>query len=280
MRYGIKLVTVTKSNPENVGTKVSLGGVRGGPDVKTLRKDIWWLPQVASGIGLALFVIYATWTAFRNGNYYDGAHGRDYLSPFYSPCLASNCTYKTASVLGTWWKLSPALPILIFPAGFRATCYYYRKAYYKSYWLSPPACGVAEPHKTYSGETKLPLILNNIHRYFWYFAVVFAIILTWDAVAAFRFGNSVGMGLGTLVFIVNAALIWLYTLSCHACRHLCGGHVDQFSKAKIRHWFWKKVSVLNPHHMLFAWLSLVWIGVTDFYVYLVASGTIHDPRFF
>ena len=27
-----------------------------------------------------------------------------------------------------WWPLSPALLILIFPLGFRVTCYYYRKA--------------------------------------------------------------------------------------------------------------------------------------------------------
>ena len=81
-----------------------------------------------------------------------------------------------------WWPLSPALIILIFPLGFRLTCYYYRKAYYRSFWLCPPACAVAEPHGTYSGETRLPLILNNIHRYFWYAAVLVALVLTYDAV--------------------------------------------------------------------------------------------------
>ena len=84
-----------------------------------------------------------------------------------------------------WCPLSSALIILIFPLGFRMTCYYYRKAYYRSFWLSPPACAVAEPHKAYSGETRLPLILNNIHRYFWYAAIVVALILTYDAVLAF-----------------------------------------------------------------------------------------------
>ncbi|NNN21066.1 MAG: hypothetical protein HKL80_03585 [Acidimicrobiales bacterium] len=277
-RYGVILVTLTDSNPKPASTPVSLGGVRGGPKVKTLRKGAWWLPQLASGVGLFLFVVYATWTAFRNGHYYVG-NGRDYLSPFYSPCLTSSCV-NTSNHVFNWWKLSPALLILIFPGGFRATCYYYRKAYYRSFWFSPPACGVTEPHKKYSGETKFPLILNNIHRYFWYFAVVFAGILTYDAVLAFRFSGGIGIGLGTLIFIINAVLIWLYTLSCHACRHLCGGHTNTFSKAPVRYWFWKKISVINPHHMLFAWLSLVWIGFTDFYVYLVAMGTIHDPKFF
>ena len=58
------------------------------------------------------------------------------------------------------------------------SCYYYRKAYYRSFWLSPPACGVAEPHGKYSGETRLPLILNNVHRYFFYAAVLVALILS------------------------------------------------------------------------------------------------------
>ncbi len=34
----------------------------------------------------------------------------------------------------TWWTISPALLILIFPLGFRLTCYYYRKAYYRGFW--------------------------------------------------------------------------------------------------------------------------------------------------
>jgi hypothetical protein len=30
----------------------------------------------------------------------------------------------------------------------------------------------------------------------------------------------------------------------------------------------------------FAWASLMWVALTDLYVRLVASGAIHDPRFF
>jgi hypothetical protein len=112
-------------------------------------------------------------------------------------------------------------------------------------------------------------------------AVVFAGILTWDAVASFSFPGGVGMGLGSLIFVVNALLIWAYTLGCHACRHLCGGGVKRFSEAPVRHRFWRGVvSPLNAHHLLFAWSSLLWIAWTDLYVYLVATGTIHDPRFF
>ena len=101
-----------------------------------------------------------------------------YVSPFYSPCLAENCEKMQGGpnwdLFGDWWGLSPALIILIFPLGFRLTCYYYRKAYYRGFWASPPACAVAEPHKKYTGETRFPLILQNIHRYFFYAAVLVA----------------------------------------------------------------------------------------------------------
>ena len=70
-----------------------------------------------------------------------------------------------------WWFTSPAIIILIVPLGFRMTCYYYRKAYYRSFWLSPPACAVAEPHAKYTGETRFPLIIQNIHRYFFYLGI-------------------------------------------------------------------------------------------------------------
>ncbi len=30
--------------------------------------------------------------------------------------------------------------VLWIPLGFRATCYYYRKAYYRAFFFDPPAC--------------------------------------------------------------------------------------------------------------------------------------------
>lgn len=136
-------------------------------------------------------------------------------------------------IIGSWWGLSPALIILVFPLGFRLTCYYYRKAYYRGFWASPPACAVAEPHKKYSGETRFPLILQNLHRYFFYAALLVAVILTYDTVLTFRdehyaWGH---MGLGSLVFLVNVALIWAYTLSCHSCRHIVGGRIEALLEA-------------------------------------------------
>ena len=108
----------------------------------------------------------------------------------------------------TW--LTPAIIIIGGPMGFRLTCYYYRKAYYRAFWRAPAACAVREPHAKYTGETRFPLILQNLHRYFFWIAIVFNVILTIDAVIAFR--NHQGqwghMGLGTLILLVNAALLW------------------------------------------------------------------------
>ena len=70
------------------------------------------------------------------------------------------------------WSFSPALLILPFPGLFRVTCYYYRGAYYKAFWADPPACAVGEPRKRYRGEAAFPLIVQNIHRYFLYVALL------------------------------------------------------------------------------------------------------------
>ena len=150
---------------------------------ETMRRDAWWGQPLLTFVVLAAFVVYATWAAFQGEHYEFGP----YLSPFYSPCLG-DCV-EGASDFGQpfgWWPLSAALIILIFPLGFRMTCYYYRKAYYRAFWMSPPACGVAEPHQSYSGESRLPLVLQNVHRYFWYAAVVVGLVLTFDVVLAFR----------------------------------------------------------------------------------------------
>ena len=248
---------------------------------RTLREDLWWRPQLITGTVLFLFAVYATVRAFVNADYYS----EPYLTPLYSPCLSSGCVPHSSdfgSPIGGWWALSPAIIILIFPLGFRLTCYYYRKAYYRAFWQSPPACAVAEPHAKDSGETRFPLILQNIHRYFWYIAMLFCVILSYDAVLGFRdtHGHWGHMGLGTLILVTNAVLLLAYTVSCHSCRHIVGGRLRHFSRHPIRYWAWGQVSKLNAKHMQLAWISLVWLVVTDFYVFLLAHGTFSDPRFF
>ena len=131
------------------------------------------------------------------------------------------------------------LLVLPFLLGFRLTCYYYRKAYYRSFWLSPPACAVAEPHGKYTGETRFPLILQNSHRYFFYAALVVSLINTYDAIRAFHGDDGgFGIGLGTMIMVVNVVLLWAYTLSCHSCRHIVGGRLKHFSKHPVRYRAW------------------------------------------
>ena len=265
-------------------TPVALSGVRGGPDsVRTLRRDRWWLsPAITVGI-LTSFVVYSTWAAFQNRNYFVGAAAhRDLISPFYSPCLAGSCVPGShPGFTLVQWTISPAILILIVPLGFRLTCYYYRRAYYRGFWQSPPACGVTDAHGRYTGETRFPLILQNAHRYFFYLGIVLNVILSIDAVVAYgEPGEGVGVSVGALVLTVNAVLLWSYSLSCHACRHLCGGNVNRFSAHPWRTRIWKALTPLNARHMQIAWASLIFVALTDLYVRLVASGVFSDPKLF
>ncbi len=261
-------------------------GTRAQIGVRTLRTDRWWIQPLITFLALLAFVIYATWRAFENEYYFF----EPLISPLYSPCLSVTCpegaTLFGWTPFGDWylggWAISPALFILIFPLGFRMTCYYYRKAYYRAFWQSPPACAVAEPHKKYTGETRFPLIIQNSHRYFFYAGLVFNVILTYDAIIAFR--NAEGawghVSIGTLILVANATFLWLYSLSCHSCRNTFGGRLKHFSQHPYRYWMWTKISVLNHHHMRYAWISLIVVAGTDFYVRSVAAGLIPNLYLF
>jgi hypothetical protein len=256
-------------------------GARAAIPQRTLRTDRWWVTPAIYAFVLVTVVAYSTWAAFQTVNYF----AKPYISPFFSPCVATVCAKSGAphvGIFGPWWGISPAIIVLIFPLGFRLTCYYYRRAYYRSIWLSPPACAVREPHRRYTGETRFPLILQNIHRYFFFLLLFFNAILTYDAVVAFRdphdhWGH---MGFGTLMLVINALLLWSYSISCHSCRHVIGGRLRHFSRHPIRFKAWGVVSKLNARHMFFAWASLIFVALTDLYIRLVAAGWITDPRFF
>ena len=213
----------SKAPASDAGPPPSNGptGRRAAIAAKTLRTDRWWLqPAITFGI-LFSFVIYSTWAAFIDRDYFS----EPYISPFYSPCLSTKCGTVPGSagvphigLFGDIRFISPAIFILIVPLGFRMTCYYYRKAYYRAFWLSPPACAVAEPHKKYTGETRFPLMLQNVHRYFFYLGFLLNIILTYDAVIAFRnhHGQWGHAGLGTLVLLLNA--VFFGRTPCRATR--------------------------------------------------------------
>ncbi|WP_214366746.1 hypothetical protein [Pseudonocardia sp. H11422] len=247
---------------------------------RTLRTDRWWLPPLLTAVGLGAWVVYATVRAFMQEWYFVAEY--NYLTPFYSPCVSVGCLPEAAHfgriLPDVWWLPYAALslPILLL---FRLTCYYYRKAYYRSFWLSPPACAVAEPHRRYTGETRFPLVGQNLHRYFFYAAAIISIINTWDAILAFRTGDgSFGIGLGNVILVGNVILLWGYTISCHSCRSIIGGRLNHFSKHPLRYKAWQFVSRLNSKHMQLAWITLATLAVTDFYVMAVSAGWISDLR--
>jgi hypothetical protein len=253
----------------------------------TTRDDTWWLQPTATAIGLLTLFGYLTLRAF-NGTY---VWHEPYISPTAAPALFTPASGYPGAVpvehawLGAfpaWWPaLLPQSPAFFFPAlaiAFRLTCYYYRGAYYKAFALRPPACAVSGRTSGYRGEASL-LLFQQLHRYTLYGAVFLIVCLWWDGFAAFFRGGRFGVGVGTIVMLVNAALLSAYILGCHSWRHLVGGRLDCFSCPRgfsPPYGLWRMSTSFNTRHMLFAWVSLVWVALTDGYVYLVATGTIRD----
>jgi hypothetical protein len=282
----------------------------------TQRRDAWWVGPALTFLGLSAFLVYGTWAAM-TGDCFEirkekgRAHFHDagnkavapYLSPFYAPLIYDpQSTHAWIASSGpTWWPafipLTPALIILPFPGLFRFTCYYYRKAYYRAFWADPPACAVGEPRKTYWGENRWPLIFQNLHRYFMYFALIFLALLTWDALLAFWWptrldgtlresGVQFGLGLGTVIMVVNVICLAGFTFGCNSVRHLVGGRENCFScpgkpgETTTSYKLWQCSTKLNEHHMEWAWISLFTVGFTDVYIRLCSTGVWTDIRFF
>ncbi len=253
---------------------------------QTERRDWWWAEPLAVGLGLSGFIVYATWAAFQGNHYSFGP----YLSPFYSPEIFGDSPHSWFGAVPAWWPawlpFSPALLILWAPGGFRVTCYYYRGSYYKALWADPPACAVGEPRAGYRGERSFPLIIQNIHRYFLYLAVVFLCFLAYDVWKALWFTDAAtgavnfGIGTGTIVLAINVMLLGGYALGCHSMRHLIGGRHDELDRAVLGRGCYNCVGGLNRHHMRWAWCSLFWVAFSDVYVRLCSMGVVSDWRIF
>ena len=269
--------------------KNSSGTIRLG---SSNRLDNWWIEPLWTGLGFFAFVIYTTWAVFEADYYWwsAGAGGfGGYLSPFYSPLVfieptALGSAPLSHSLLGswpTWWPnlipASPAIFILFGPLSFRLTCYYYRKFYYRAYFMAPPACAVKGIHQDdYKGETNL-FIFQNLHRYTMYIALLFIVILSYDALLAFFRNGELGIGVGTVILLLNPIFLAGYTFGCHAFRHVVGGGKDCYTcpkgKPTFNYRIWQGVSWLNSRHQLWAWISMIWVAFADIYVRLVANGT-------
>jgi hypothetical protein len=224
-----------------------------------------WLYPAWVVVALTFFGAYTAWIVL----FQPVGKSAPYLSPFESPLI----------MLG---RIPPGILVVWAPLVFRATCYYYRKAYFRSFFWHPRSCAVGEPRRgKYRGETAFPWVLNNLHRFAFYVIFVQVLFLIFDVIVAFDFGGRLGIGLGTVLMFVNVALLAGYTFGCHALRHLAGGELDCFScsrSARVRWRLWKGVTVLNIRHDRWAWASLFSVWFTDVYIRLLMAGVLHDPR--
>jgi hypothetical protein len=135
-------------------------------------------------------------------------------------------------------------------------------------------------HRGYAGESRLPMALNNLHRFTWYPAMLVVVFLWIDAFASLRYQGQWYLGLGTLFLLVNCVLLSGYSLSCHAFRHLVGGGLDCFScvrGGRARHGLWRWVSALNLRHPMWAWISMFSVVWAEVYVRLLQAG-LPDPH--
>ena len=224
-----------------------------------------WLYPTFVVVVLSSFVVYAVWVVF----FQPAAYVAPYLSPFDSPLIKVG-------------PIPPGIWVAWAPFVFRLTCYYYRKAYFRSFLWHPRSCAVPEPGRgRYRGETAFPWVLNNLHRFAFYATVVQVAFLLFDAIVAFDFAGRFGIGLGSVLMLVNVLLLSAYTFGCHAFRHLAGGELDCFScsrSARARFRLWKGITVLNVRHDRWAWASLATVLMTDIYIRLLMAGLLHDPR--
>jgi hypothetical protein len=138
----------------------------------------------------------------------------------------------------------------------------------------------------YRGERWFPLVLQNVHRYFAYIAVIFLVMLSYDVWLALWFPNpqsgqeTFGVGIGTLVLAVNVVFLSLYTFGCHSLRHVLGGRADEVSTSSVREVCYNCASSLNGRHQLFAYTSMFTVVFADVYVRLCSMGIWSDVRLF
>ena len=242
---------------------------------------------------LGFMIIYATWRGLMEADFWffeefgrssgnqtmaienQGSH---VLSPLFSPLIYPD---ETSWIPRELWWMSPAMFILIFPAGFRGTCYYYRKAYYRAFFQQPTGCAVSKPWNEYKGENGL-LVVQNLHRMFMYVAVIYLPILTYDFWLSINFHDSggahyFGISVGSLILLLNVIMLSGYTFGCHAFRHVVGGGSNHWTGTpinRVKYVMWRFSTKLNERHKDWALYSLFWVMLTDFYIYACT-----DPMF-
>ena len=184
--------------------------------------------------------------------------------------------------------------ILWIPFGFRGTCYYMRRVYYRSFFQSPTACWVDEPQlNTRIGYTfeKGPFIINNLHRYFLCAAMAVLLVKWFEVLVSMRFSDEV------------AALYGRNSRHWRLGRHprprhriLPADHVRDLMPCHSSPRRWRprpmgvrsgrtagtglhRLTALNRQHGFYFWVSLCMVFVGDAYVIIIDQAGINDPAF-
>ncbi len=256
---------------------------------RTNRIDNWWSQPVAMGTGLTAALIYTFWRLF----FYDAdisykLHGSTVMSPIFSPNVLEWDLFGLSAWNHPEW-VNAAILVLWIPFGFRGTCYYMRRVYYRTFFASPTACWVDEPDINkaigYQGERRM-FLFNNLHRYFLYAAIIIILIKWWDVTHTMHFHSAAhegfGVSIGTFVMGFEAFLLTMYVTSCHALRHLAGGMLDRWTSSisRVRGVLFGKISIANRSHGFWFWTSLTFVFLGDIWVLLVAEGRVNDTVFF
>ncbi|MCL5437654.1 MAG: hypothetical protein M1148_00445 [Candidatus Thermoplasmatota archaeon] len=182
---------------------------------------------------------------------------------------------------------SPTVLVIPVVALFRITCYAYRKDYYRHVFKHPLACKAdirgEKENRPYSGERSF-FALNNFHRYFLYVGVALLPFFYYDFyISLVYYSGYFTLRLGSIILLANALLLTLWTVSCHAFRHLTGGHIECYSckvAPNFRKKFYLGQSFLNAFHEDFAFISLAFVIAVDIYIRALIVGLPIDYTFF
>ena len=252
---------------------------------RTLRTDAWWKSPIVTDLGFAAFVIYATVRAFLQNNYFVEEY--HYLTPFYSPCISTGLHAGGQPLLA-------AVPARLADPAVRRAVAAVPAAVPADLLLLPRRLlpvGVAVADRLRGGRAA-----REVHRR--------------DAVSAdhpehapvlllhrrhhlgdqhLRRDHRVPFRQGPRRLRIRSG----QRRSSSSTSSCCGStrcpatpaatswaaRLKHFSKHPVRYWLWTQISKLNTRHKLYAWITLGTLMLTDFYIMLVASGTISDLRF-
>ncbi len=242
---------------------------------RTDRRDGWLGQPFVMALALVALMVYTGWRLLvMDGDIHYDDHR--VTSPFSPDVL-----HLSGLTEYPGW-LNSAILILWLPFGFRGTCYYMRRVYYRSFFASPVACWVDEPDINkkigYAGERRL-FIFNNLHRYFLYAAIAILLFKWWDVV------HSCTLGMDS--FLTSQHCPGHRIVPAH---HVCDvvSRVQAPRRRRSDRWNGGLSSLrgrlfalvssprLNQSHGFWFWTSLGFVFIGDLFVMAVANGTIPE----